>query len=376
MIYDNAGRLLGYRDTITSSSTPYLVTESIVSNVYYDEHGQMEGYDQWSNDATFLALKTSGFCSSYSVETAAPDLNITNGYLNFDVKGDASSSFIITVKVNVVNGSNVSSDYNVNFMTSDTFAAGHTEYAGADITYYLGKRSDLMDGQWHSALPLDLNLYKIIAGLGGNAKVDHVSYIKLSLLGKPGQDAPENVSFKNISFSKDSLLTDIKPLSVKNMDWQEVDSVSGRTEFTAPNQSELVMKHIERRNFKYNELQQITGYRDTIWSSDNPAVETVKTVSASVYNGMGQVISSDESTETRQNTLTVYSPGTSLYGIASKTDNILYKDANLKYYDSPISSGTPLPFLSFEFTAKNMEGLRADGHSLYPEEDFILYVAA
>ncbi|MBU1037612.1 MAG: hypothetical protein KJ994_01030, partial [Candidatus Omnitrophica bacterium] len=314
------------------------------------------------------------------------DLNIQNGYLNFDFKTAAGKSFEVTAKIKVdrLEGSSLTSEeYTVSFPLAGTAGLSTYDAGGQppELCYRLGDNTGLNDGKWHSALSFNLNLKRIVDDIAGKKgetgvtyKLNHVSAITLE---------GDGAAFKNISLSADSLLTDIKPISVKKSQWVNVDGTSGH--FSAPNESELTMKMIERRNFKYNGLQQTTGYRDTVWSSDNPAIETVKRVSANVYNGLGQLISSDEMTETRQNSLTVNSPGTSLYGIVSKKDNVLYKDADLTYYENSMSPGDPLDFLSFEINAKYMEALRADDHGFYVDpqspdtqssEDFVLYVAA
>ena len=98
---------------------------------------------------------------------------------------------------------------------------------------------------------------------------DHVKSVKIQ-----GKD----VAIKNIAFSKDSLLDKIDPLSVVASQWENVQG-SGSGSFDAPDQSESTTKLISRRNFTYNDLQQATGYKDKVWTSDNPDIFTIDTTS-------------------------------------------------------------------------------------------------
>ncbi|MFC1570830.1 hypothetical protein ACFL4E_03505, partial [Candidatus Omnitrophota bacterium] len=152
MTYNASGKMLGYKDTITSTATEFLVTSTDVSNIYYDQDFNMEGYDQISSDATTLTINATnadyalGIANNVDTtnnnEVDTTDLNIRKGFINFDTRSEVGEDFEITVTVTSEQGV----DYNVTFKSEKGKEEGYSTWApgSKNITYYLGDAAGII----------------------------------------------------------------------------------------------------------------------------------------------------------------------------------------------------------------------------------------
>ena len=94
-----------------------------------------------------------------------------------------------------------------------------------------------------------------------------------------------NVSVKNLSLSKDSLLNKIESISLAKSEWRPIKGVGSSAfdglvtagKLSMSDQNESTTKKIYRRNFTYNDLGRTTGYQDKVWTSENPDIFTIST---------------------------------------------------------------------------------------------------